>query len=443
VETEAPEAEVALDSRAAPEPEVPIDSAIVTELLRLAENERRTGDIEAEYGYLAEVIELDSSHSRAHARLAEITGPAPAIPFATPDALVSRALRHPYDPKALVAAAGGLVARGETDRAIAFLERAVWLADLDPAASLSAIRQLYALSDEWREHRIVPVHLYVDELIRMQPDWRFQMRNLWLSASAMLDSALETRFVPIAILPFEIGDAPNDLDSIHEAFLAEARPSAEGLYAVMTGRRVPDDDAVYKKGVAEFIGRSLAVRIAPGAVRSRVLAHEILHLYGAIHVLEGVDTLMNPTGDALALDAPNIRIVRALRGREFGSGGIEQNVIPYIDLGVTIAAYRAALSVNLSLRETEIDEAMRSSESSSDQVAYRVHKATYLDAHLADAAWLVASLMLEDGQRVEAIRLFDLASQLYGRLTPRGRESADRARALRESMGAASPPAIE
>jgi hypothetical protein len=51
--------------------------------------------------------------------------------------------------------------------------------------------------------------------------------------------------------------------------------------------------------------------------------------------------------------------------------------------------------------------------------------------------------MLEDGQRVEAIRLFDLSSQLYGRLTPRGRESAEKARALRESMGAASPPVIE
>ncbi len=430
---------VAASETAALEPEVPTDSSAVAELLRLAEVERRAGDGEAEYGYLAQVIELDSSHSRAHARLAEITGPASTSRIAKPDDLVFRALKHPYDPKALVAAAGVLAERGDTDRAIAFLERAVWLADLDPAASLAAIRQLYVLSDEWRGHRIVPVHLYADELIRMQPDWQFQLRNLWLSTSAMLDSALETRFVPIAMLPFDLGDTPNDLDSIHEAFLAETRPSAEGIFAVMTGHRVPGDDAVYKKGVAEFIGRSLAVRVAPGAIRSRVLAHEILHLYGAIHVLEGVDTLMNPTGDSLALDAPNIRIVRSLRRREFGPGGIEENVIPYIDLGVTVAAYRAALSLNLSLRETEINEAMRSTDTTSDQVAYRVHKATYLDTHLADAAWLVASLMLEDGQRVEAIRLFDLSSQLYGRLTPRGRESAEKARALRESMGAASP----
>jgi hypothetical protein len=254
---------------------------------------------------------------------------------------------------------------------------------------------------------------------------------------------LETRFVPIAILPFDAGDTPNDLDSIHEAFLAETRPPAEGIFAAITGRPVPSGDAVYKKGVAEFIGRSLAVRVAPGANQSRVLAHEILHLYGAIHVLEGVDTLMNPTGVSLALDAPNIRIVRSLRGREFRSGGIEKNVLPWIDLGVTVAAYRDALSVNLSLRETEIKEAIHAPDTSPDQVAFRVQQATQLDTHLADAAWLVASLMLEDGQRAEALRLFDLSSQLYGKLTPRGRESAEEARMLRESMGAANTPVIE
>jgi hypothetical protein len=51
--------------------------------------------------------------------------------------------------------------------------------------------------------------------------------------------------------------------------------------------------------------------------------------------------------------------------------------------------------------------------------------------------------MLEDGQRAEALRLFDLSSQLYGSSTPRGRESAEAARALRESTGAANTPVIE
>jgi hypothetical protein len=51
--------------------------------------------------------------------------------------------------------------------------------------------------------------------------------------------------------------------------------------------------------------------------------------------------------------------------------------------------------------------------------------------------------MREDGQQAEAIRLFDLSSQLYGSSTPRGQASAEKARVLRESMGAANAPMTE
>ena len=434
---------IATSGAAVLEPEIPTDSKAVTELLRLAELERRAGNKEAEYAHLAQVIEHDNSHSRAHARLAEITGRAPAIRSSRSDDLVLRALQHPYDPGALVAAAGVLAERGSTDQAVEYLERTVWLADLDPPVALTAIRRLYVLSDEWKRRRIVPVQLHVDELIRLQPGWQFQMRALWLSASVMLDSVLETRFVPIVILPFDASDTPNDLDSIHAAFLVEARPPAEGIFAAITGRPVPSGDAVYKKGVAEFLGRSLAVRVAPGATQSRVLAHEILHLYGAIHVLDGIDTLMNPTGASHALDAPNVRIVRSLRGREFGPGGIEENLLPWIDLGVTVAAYRSALSVNLSLRDAEIQEAMVANDTFSDQSAFRVQRATQLDTHLAHAARLVAALMLADGQRAEAVRLLDLSSQLYGPSTLRGQASAEKARMLKESIRAANAAGVE
>jgi hypothetical protein len=424
-------------------PDVPIDSKVVRELLRLAKAERSAGNQTAEFTYLAQVIEHDNAHSRAHSRLAEMTGRAPASPIPRSDDLVIRAQRYPYDPRALVAGAEALVQRDHNDQAVEYLERAVWLADLDPSAALIAIRRLQVLSDEWKQQRIVPVHVYADELIRLQPGWQFEIRTLWLSASSALDSVLGTRFVPIAILPFDSGDTPNDLDSIHAAFLAKTRPPAEGVFAAITGRPVPSGEEVYRKGVAEFLGRSLAVRVAPGAIQSRILAHEILHLYGAIHVFDEVDSLMNPTGDSLALDASNVRIVRSLRGREFGPGGIEENVLPWIDLGATVAAYRAALSVNLILRETEIKEATHSTDTSPDQVAFRVQQATKLDTHLADAAWLVAALMLADGQRAEAIRLFDLSSQLYGPSTPRGQTAAEKAKTLKGSMESATAPGAE
>ena len=216
--------------------EVPIDSRAVRELLRLAKTERRTGNQTAEFTYLAEIIENDNAHSRAHARLAEMTGRAPASLIPRSDDLVLRAQRYPYDPRALVAGAEALAQRDSNDQAVEYLERAVWLADLDPSAALVAIRRLQALSEDWKRRRVVPVHVHADELIRAQPGWKFEIRTLWLSASSALDSVLETRFVPIAILPFEAGNTPNELDAIHGALLATERPPAAGIFAAITGR---------------------------------------------------------------------------------------------------------------------------------------------------------------------------------------------------------------
>ena len=412
------------------------ESSSIESLIDLAEVERHAGNRDAEYELLARVLARDSAHSGAHARLAALTGPAPARSVAGVDDLVQRALLHPYDPAALVAAAEALARHGRADPAVEYLERAVWLADLDPPSARIAIRQLSRLSEAWSSRRIVPVQVHADELIRAQPGWRFRIRTLWLSVSKTLDEVLETRFVPFAIGSLDLGEAPNDLDLIHEIFVASARAPAEGIFAAVTERATPTGPGVFKKGVAEFLGRSLVVRLEPRATQSRVLAHEILHLYGAIHVLDDVDTLMNPAGTSRVLDGPSIRIVRALRGRVFGPGGIQENVLPWIDLGETVAAYRTALSVNLDLRDAGIAEALEEHLTSPKRAALRAWQATRLDTHLADAARLVAAVMLADARREEALRLLDLSSQLYGVNTPRGRETAVQVELLRSSLEA-------
>ena len=413
-----------------------LDSGVTESLIELAEIERRAGNREAEYSLLARVLDRDSVHSGAHARLAALTGTAPARSGASFDSLVRRALLHPYDPAALVAAAEVLARRGRADQAVEYLERAIWLADLDPPSARSAIRQLSRLSDDWSRRRIIPVQVHADELIRAQPGWRFQVRTLWLSVSKTLDEVLETRFVPIAIGSFDPSEAHNNLDLIHENFVVSESAPTEGILAAFTERAIPAGHGVFKKGVAEFLGRSLVVRLEPRATQSRVLAHEILHLYGAIHVLDDVDTLMNPAGTSLVLDGPSIRIVRALRGRAFGPGGIEENVLPWIDLDETVAAYRTALGVNLGLRDAGIAEALEEHLRSPKQAALRARQATRLDAHLADAARLVAALMLADARREEALRLLDLSSQLYGADTARGRQTAEQVEMLRRSLEA-------
>jgi hypothetical protein len=136
------------------------------------------------------------------------------------------------------------------------------------------------------------------------------------------------------------------------------------------------------------------------------------------------------------LDGPSIRIVRALRDRAFGPGGIEDNVLPWIDLTETVAAYRVALNVNLGLRDAGIAEALEEHLASPEQAALRARRATRLDSHLADAARLVAALMLADARREEALRLLDLSSQLYGADTPRGRQTAEQVELLRNSLQA-------
>jgi hypothetical protein len=331
---------------------------------------------------------------------------------------------------------------GRIDEALEFLERAVWLADVDPQSGLTALRRLKELSEPWRRRRIVPVHVHVDASIRARDGWLFRMRTLWLSVSTTLDEVLETRFVPVMIGGFQVSESSSDLDSIHEVFLTSTPPPAEGILAAVTERAIPDGVGLAKKGVAEFLGRSLVVRMPADASKSRVLAHEILHLYGAIHVLDGVDTLMNPTGTALILDAPSLRIVRALRGRGFGPGGIEANVLPWIDLTETVDAYRAALSVNLGMRDAGVTKALRGAGESAGRAAKQVQRATQLDPHLADVARLVAVLTLADGRRADALALLKLSSQLYGESSPRGRETAEQARQLSHALegAAASTP---
>ena len=147
---------------------------------------------------------------------------------------------------------------------------------------------------------------------------------------------------------------------------------------------------------------------------------------------------MNPTGTSLALDAPSIRIVRALRGRGFGPGGIEETVLPWIDLTETVAAYRAALSVNLNMREVGIMEATGKRGHSAGRAAHRMRRATQLDPHLADVARLVAVLMLADGRRAEALQLLELSSQLYGESSLRGRETTEQADLLRSALAGAA-----
>jgi tetratricopeptide (TPR) repeat protein len=380
--------------------------------------------------HLERAIAADPSSMRAHAGLAALTGRAPAPEDDSLDAALRLAERHPYDPRALVTAGQRLAAERYRDEAIRVLETAVSLADLDVEAADEALAALSALDAGWRERRVVRVHVRVDEVLRRAPGWRFEQRGLWGGISAALDPVLATRFVVVSQAGFDVADVGPALEPVLAALGSGPDVPRHGLLAGFTGLPMPRR-AGAKRGLADYLGRRLVVRQVPGVDAGRVLAHEILHVYGGIHVVDDLDSLMNASGESLVLDPLNARIAASLRGRRFGPGGVERNVLPRLDRAEAIEAYSDALRVNLTYRKLGIDRLLDDPLVSRHHAAREAQRLSMLDPHLGDVSRFVAVLLWEEGRRVEAVALLETAARLYGARTRLGRETREQADALR------------
>jgi hypothetical protein len=322
----------------------------------------------------------------------------------------------------------------------------LWLADTNPSAAAAALDRLPTLDPRWRERRAVPVHVFADETLAAEPGWEFQLRTALLAASNSLEGALGVRFLAVSLRRQELGplDAAS-LESVHAAFAARIQPEPpDGILAGFTARPVPAEPGPWKLGLAELLGRRLTVRLSAGAVESRPLAHELLHLFGAIHISGEIDSLMNPDGAELKLDPLNLEIVRTTRDRAFSRGGAERNLLPFVDRDRLIQAYTAALRANLALRELGIEEILTLRQVAPARAAARAGRLREFDPHLAEVAELVATLLVIDGRAAPAVGLFEVAAELWGTGTEKGRDSLARAQALRaerDPRDEAAPPA--
>lgn len=369
-----------------------------------------------------------------HARLAQLTGRAARANPASLDEALGLAEAHPYDPAALVAAGALLADAGRGAEALPLLEKAVWLSDLDPAAAHRALVLLPGLSPEWSRRRVVPVHVYADESFRAQAVWRFQLRSLWAAASAALDPLLETRFVIVSVGDFETADLGDPLEPIFRRLVEASADARGGIVAGFTARPVPRVRGLTtKRGMATFLGRHLVARVPPPSARSRVLVHELLHLYGAVHVPDDVASLMNPSGGELELDAANAGVVRALRTRHFDSGVFARDVLKRIDLEEAISAYEQLLKVNLYLRQAGISEAYEKARGSRFAARRAVLRAKQIDPNLADMSRVMAQMLLAVERRVDALVMLEMSAQLYGD-TAEGRSTAAMASRLRRAL---------
>lgn len=400
-------------------------------LFVMARVERAGGDAERARSLLWRVVRSEPLHLRAHAELEAVTGSAPRKLPATPQARIALAERHPYDPWATLQAARALIAEGEPVEARRLLASRAWLAGIDPEAGLAGLELLARLDPAWAARRVVPVHCYADETVRRDPAWAMRMRALFAHASRALEPVLDVVLLPVTTGAFRSAPAVAaqktawpGLEAIDAAFEATAgRPPERGIVALFTERRPPRISGRVQLGHAEYFGRRMTVRLEPGELRSRTLLHEVLHLYGAVHISDDVPSLMNPYGEQMQLDAANHRIAQLTRVRGFGPGGVERNVLEPIDPQELAQALVAALQLNLHFRRLGIRDAVEARKTSRVQAAREARHAVALDQQLGDTASFLARLDLHQGYEASAARYYEVAAALYGPGSARGRRA--------------------
>jgi hypothetical protein len=199
-----------------------------------------------------------------------------------------------------------------------------------------------------------------------------------------------------------------------------------GISAAFTGRPAPRRSGA-RLGLAEFLGRSLIVRLSREERRSRVLVHEVLHLYGGMHVADDLDSIMNPVAGSFKLDSLNAAIVREMQKRDFRNAPFGQNIVARIDVSKAIDSYVNAIGANLVFRRMGVEEALEARSSSRFTAHEKFKEARELDSHLGDVARVVASLLLADERPAEAVQMFEFSAELYGRNSERGKKVRRRA----------------
>jgi Tfp pilus assembly protein PilF len=382
---------------------------------------------------LEQAIERRPRDAAIHAALLRQTGMASRSPApASLTQALALANAHPYDPWAQLQAARALVAAGDEEQARLHLWRGIRNADLAPRAARAGIALLREIDPEWAEVRVVPVHSYADLGLSQQPEWKMRLRLLWARSGRTLEPLLSTVFVPVSFSTFSSLGSKDDLASIDAAWHAQTRRwPGSGLIAGFTERPMPRYGGVHRLGQAQLLGRRLIVRVEPDAEESRTLIHELLHIYGAVHVAAGVESIMNPSGESLALDPVNQGIVTLVGDRRFATGSMQRDVLRYIDAESLTKIYVDSLRLNLRLRSAGIEGAKEASRESRFIAYKKAREALALDPQLADVAILVAQLLAYQERYAQAAVYHDLVADLLGPGSPRGQQARVDARKLR------------
>ncbi len=395
---------------------IELDPELADARLGLVRCLRRQGDKKAARAELEKAFALNLRTPALQQEFAEVSGAAPRRLIKNAKEAIQLARDYPFDPWAVVTAGEVASVSGQPQIAVNYFESALWLAMANPQFGEIAFNKLQGLSEEWRKRRLVPVHIWADETIRADSAWKFRAIHLFRNLSHDSDAMVKTIFLPISSQGFESGNGFPTLSNIEQRF-RESTPGVPGygIVIILTERvppKIPGES--WRLGQAQFLGRVMTVRLKPGELRSRVLVHELLHLYGGIHISPEAESIMNPSGDSYKLDPINASIFSNMRNRQFTSQGIQQNIFPWIDLREAAKNYERGLRLNLGFRNAGMIEARNDLTESPFVAAQRAQKAQQLDEHLISISKFLADIYLVQGKKAKAIETLRLTQQLQG-----------------------------
>jgi len=167
-----------------------------------------------------------------------------------------------------------------------------------------------------REPRTITLHVLADERVRLDSDWR-KKAEIAAGLASQPFRSLDIAFKVVSTGHWETPAGEDSLSLLLDRAAQQPKAQAEVVVAMVGGTgALPDltDDI----GRAQYPEDVTVVRWAAPETLGRVLAHELGHLLGAVHVEQPGSLMRASYAQAGAeLDRYNTELVDANRGRGF------------------------------------------------------------------------------------------------------------------------------
>lgn len=188
--------------------------------------------------------------------------------------------------------------------------RLVWL--LVPAAVLAAVAMALIGRD-----RVVRVRLAATQVVRARPDWQAMAAARLRTVSQLYSQTSGVRFDLADAIAWDVPD-DLDLDAARERLKSDVPREGVDLLLALVG---PAGTSLRLGSTVPFASAAVVVDFPDRteAANAAVLAHELGHLFGAVHVAS-TSSVMHETASASSFDLRSARVLRTTRNIDFAAG---------------------------------------------------------------------------------------------------------------------------